>query len=185
MKKSGKSGLGGYGHTIGGRIFITLFPAYAGVIPSERFVSSGSTLPRACGGGSSSSSAHFTAVSGKPPTAPLPTLVVAGVMCSGWNGRRRLAAAPSKADAGSPPWGPAPAFFMPGGGRTARGPYCRIVSSHVTPELPEISGRFRSVVRLSATMCAVMHGNARKRPISDEVGWCWGLARRPSTNGHR
>lgn len=34
-KKSGKSGLGGYGHTIGGRIFITLFPAHAGMIPTS------------------------------------------------------------------------------------------------------------------------------------------------------
>lgn len=33
MKRSGKSGLRGYGHALGGRIFITLFPAYAGVIP--------------------------------------------------------------------------------------------------------------------------------------------------------
>ena len=177
MKKSGKSGLGGYGHTIGGRIFITLFPAYAGVIPiSERFVSSGSTLPRACGG-DSSSSAHFTAVSGKPPTAPLSTLVVADVMCSGWNGRRRLAAAPSKADAGSPPWGPAPAFFMPGGGRIARQPYCRLVSSHVTPKLPRLSGRFRRIVPRSDTMRVVMHGYARKRHAKSQLGGIGGGVR--------
>lgn len=177
MKKSGKSGLGGYGHTIGGRIFITLFPAYAGVIPiSERFVSSGSTLPRACGG-DSSSSAHFTAVSGKPPTAPLPTLVVADVMCSCWNGRRRLAAAPSKADAGSPPWGPAPAFFMPGGGRTAREPYCRLVSSHVTPKLPRLFVRFRRIVPRSDTMRVVMHGYARKRHAKSQLGGIGGGVR--------
>ena len=141
------------------------------------------SLPRACGGnshqravrvvgqhssprmrgGDSSSSAHFAAVSGKPPTAPLPTLVVADVMCSGWNGRRRLAAAPSKADAGSPPWGPAPAFFIPGGGRIAREPYCRLVSSHVTPKLPRLFVRFRRIVPRSDTMRVVMHGYARKR----------------------
>ena len=32
-KKSEKFALRGYGHTLGGRIFITLFPAHAGVIP--------------------------------------------------------------------------------------------------------------------------------------------------------
>ena len=157
--------------------FITLFPAYAGVIPiSERFVSSGSTLPRACGG-DSSSSAHFTAVSGKPPTAPLPTLVVADVMCSGWNGRRRLAAAPSKADAGSPPWGPAPAFFMPGGGRTAREPYCRLVSSHVTPKLPRLFVRFRRIVPRLDIMRVVMYGYARKRYAKSQLGGIGGGVR--------
>ena len=127
------------------------------------------SLPRVCGG-DSSSSAHFTAVSGKPPTAPLPTLVVADVMCSGWNGRRRLAAAPSKADAGSPPWGPASAFFMPGGGRTAREPYCRLVSSHVTPKLPRLFVRFRRIVPRSDTMRVVMHGYARKRHAKSQLG---------------
>ena len=33
LEKSGKSGLRRHGHNLGGRIFITLFPAHAGVIP--------------------------------------------------------------------------------------------------------------------------------------------------------
>ena len=98
-------------------------------------------------------------------------------MCSGWNGRRRLAAAPSKADAGSPPWGPAPAFFMPGGGRTAREPYCRLVSSHVTPKLPRLFVRFRRIVPRSDTMRVVMHGYARKRHAKSQLGGIGGGVR--------
>lgn len=176
MKKSGKSGLGGYGHTIGGRIFITLFPAYAGVIPiSERFVSSGSTLPRACGG-DSSSSAHFTAVSGKPPTAPLPTLVVADVMCSGWNGRRRLAAAPSKADAGSPPWGAGAGLF-----HTRWRPHrpSALLPLGLQPCYPKVTPAFRPF----SAYCPQVGYNARgyawlcaktlcEKPVRGHWRWC-------------
>ena len=54
-------------------------------------------------------------------------------------------------------------FSMPLGGRIAREPYCRLVSSHVTPKLPQLFVRFRRIVPRSDTMRVVMHGYARKR----------------------
>ena len=51
-------------------------------------------------------------------------------------------------------------FSMPLGGRIAREPYCRLVSSHVTPKLPRLSGRFRRIVPRLDTMRMVMRGHA-------------------------
>ena len=114
------------------------------------------SLPRACGG---DSDVHFTAISGKPPTVPLPTLAVA-----------RSVAGTSGAVSPQPHRRPAPAFFIPGGGRIAREPYCRLVSSHVTPKLPRLSGRFRRIVPRLDTMRVVMHGYARKRHAKSQLG---------------
>ena len=53
LEKSEKFALRGYDHILGGRIFNTLFPAHAGVIPvGVTTLRSSSTLPRACGGDS-------------------------------------------------------------------------------------------------------------------------------------
>ena len=57
-------------------------------------------------------------------------------------------------------------FSMPLGGRIARQPYCRLVSSHVTPKLPRLFVRFRRIVPRSDTMRVVMHGYARKRWVT-------------------
>ena len=56
MEKSEKFALRGYDHILGGRIFITLFPAHAGVIPAGMAVDRADpTLPRARGGDSPAS----------------------------------------------------------------------------------------------------------------------------------
>ena len=53
MEKSEKFALRGYDHILGGRIFITLFPAYAGVIPKYKLqVNAKYALPRVRGGDS-------------------------------------------------------------------------------------------------------------------------------------
>ena len=74
--------------------------------------------------------------------------------------------------------------MAPPGGRIPPEPYCRAVSSHVTPKLPGISGRFRRIVRPSAIMRMVLHGNAGKCHVGDDLGGTGAVFRRPCVFMH-
>lgn len=86
LEKERKIRTWGYGHILGGRIFITLFPAYAGVIP-ERFGECPvrPALPRACGGDSVSawsraiSTVLFPAYAGVIPVPVFQSIVGAAL----------------------------------------------------------------------------------------------------------
>lgn len=54
-------------------------------------------------------------------------------------------------------------------------PYCRAVSSHVTPKLPRLSGCPRRIVPRLDTMRVVMRGNAGGRHAKDDLGGIGGV----------
>lgn len=69
-------------------------------------------------------------------------------------------------------------------GRIPPEPYCRAVSSHVTPKLPGIFRRFRRFVRPSAIMRMVLHGNAWKCHVGDDLGGVGGVLCHPCVFMH-